>query len=292
MTAGISRARPDERGSERDSDDAAGTESCIEIARAALAHPERADRKHDIEDIEHADRYVLRSEQPDEEARLRLVAEHVEALHQLGYGAGRSRRRLAARALGSAGRGTALTRTSAPISRKTQPGPQAAITSPATAGATRTLTLSIHPETTLAAVSSSGTLASAGTSVGNRRSRNDDRRRRDGGPGIREPRWPAENQYGCSRAHRDALGHVAQGENEGGAIPIGENRGERREERCRNELDECDESGHRCAASVVRVHDHRDPDGPLGAVEEEQGDLLPPEVGVAEDDSDGVADLV
>ena len=49
--------------------------------------------------------------------------------------------------------------------------------------------------------------------------------------------------------------------------------------------------GHRRAALVVRVHDHRDPDGPLGAVEEEQGDRLPTEIGVAEDDGDGVADL-
>ena len=77
MTAGISRARPDERRGERDSDDAAGAKRCIEIAGAPLTHPERADREHDIEDIEHADRDALRAEQPDEESRLRLVAEHL-----------------------------------------------------------------------------------------------------------------------------------------------------------------------------------------------------------------------
>ena len=95
---------------------------------------------------------------------MRLFAEHLEPLQQLGHFAGgRVRRRLSGPRIGKTR--IAPTSTSAPISRKTQPGPQAAISSPATAGAMRTLMLSIHPDTTLAAVSSSGTLARAGTSV-------------------------------------------------------------------------------------------------------------------------------
>src|SRR6185503_3079202 len=52
-----------------------------------------------------------------------------------------------------------------PITAKTQPGEATASNTPASAGATSTLTLSIQPETTLVAVSSSGVLASDGTSA-------------------------------------------------------------------------------------------------------------------------------
>jgi len=51
--------------------------------------------------------------------------------------------------------------------RNTQPGPQCAISKPATAGATSTLTLSFQPETTFAAVSSCGARASAGVRAAN-----------------------------------------------------------------------------------------------------------------------------
>jgi hypothetical protein len=49
------------------------------------------------------------------------------------------------------------------IVAKTMPGLQTSSRTPATAGATSTLALSIHPETTFVAVSSSGERASAGT---------------------------------------------------------------------------------------------------------------------------------
>ncbi len=55
--------------------------------------------------------------------------------------------------------------TSSPIDRNTQPGPAVASRTPASAGATSTLTLSVQPKTTFDAVSSSGTRASAGASA-------------------------------------------------------------------------------------------------------------------------------
>ena len=53
----------------------------------------------------------------------------------------------------------------AAISAKTQPGPALDRITPARAGAVSTATLSVHPETTFAAVSSSGSRASDGVSA-------------------------------------------------------------------------------------------------------------------------------
>ena len=156
---------PDERRGDRDPERAAGAEGRVEVAGATLAHPERVDREHDVEHVEHPDRDVLRAEQADEQPRLRLVAQHLEALEELRRRCRSPRPALAAGGPLIGRTRTAATRTSAPISRKTQPGPHVAISSPATAGATSTLTLSIQPEITLAAVSSSGARASAGVSV-------------------------------------------------------------------------------------------------------------------------------
>ena len=51
------------------------------------------------------------------------------------------------------------------MTANTDPGPDTPSSTPATAGATSTLTLSFQPEITLAAVSSSGRWASAGSST-------------------------------------------------------------------------------------------------------------------------------
>jgi len=51
------------------------------------------------------------------------------------------------------------------MAAKTQPGPTVASSAPASAGATSIATLSFHPDTTLAAVSSSGRRARNGTSA-------------------------------------------------------------------------------------------------------------------------------
>ena len=53
----------------------------------------------------------------------------------------------------------------ADMTAKTQPGPAVARSTPATAGAVSMATLSVHPETTFEAVSSSGRRARCGTSA-------------------------------------------------------------------------------------------------------------------------------
>ncbi len=60
---------------------------------------------------------------------------------------------------------TADTSVAAAMAAKTQPGPTVASSAPARAGATSIATLSFHPDTTFAAVSSSGRRARNGTSA-------------------------------------------------------------------------------------------------------------------------------
>ena len=110
----------------------------------------------------------------------------------------------------------------------------------------------------------------------------------DGGGGercepVREQGRRAGAERGRSGGHGSCLRDVARGEDTRRARAVGEYRRERGEHRCGHELRQRDQTGRRRAALLVRVHEHRDPDAPLGGVEAGERELDAPEVGVTED---------
>ena len=93
-------------------------------------------------------------------------------------------------------------------------------------------------------------------------------------------------QGGRGRAHRQPLRDVAECQHPRGPIAVGEHRRERRRQPGRHELRGRDEPGGRRAALLVGIDEHRDPDAPFGRVEAGEGELDPPQLGIAEDAAD------
>ena len=58
----------------------AEAERRVEVSRATVTHSEHAHREHDVEDVQHAERDLLRAEQPDERSGGRLADDDGEAL--------------------------------------------------------------------------------------------------------------------------------------------------------------------------------------------------------------------
>ena len=84
------------------------------------------------------------------------------------------------------------------------------------------------------------------------------------------------------RAQRQRLRDVAEREHASGPVAVGEHRRERRRDPRRNQLREGDEPGGCRSALLVGIDEHRDPDAPLGRVEACEGELDPPQLGIAE----------
>jgi hypothetical protein len=155
----------------------------------------------------------------------------------------------------------------------TVPGPASPSTTPVIPGATSTLTLSFQPEITFAAVKSSGRRATAGRStawvgrvtVTAVAANAAQATARTGGPWV--------NKMAAVAAIPRGLREVPGREDEDGRVPVGQHRHKRSADRRGQELRECGHTGCGRAASLVGVDEHRDPDGPFGAVEGRVRDL-------------------
>ena len=122
-------------------------------------------------------------------------------------------------------------------------GPPGCEKHPASAGATRTLMLSFHPETTFVAVSSSGSSCQRRRERGERRPRDGHRRRCDGGHRDTPTRQARRQEQRCGRRPLRPLRDVAERQYSARAVAIGEHGRERSEERRRHELDQGHEPG-------------------------------------------------
>jgi hypothetical protein len=154
---------PDQARGHHDGDDPAGTEGRIEVAHPVSAAMEHVLRVLDTEHAEGADRDPLGAEQGHEHGRLRVTSHGRERAAESGpvlspcsdLGTGGA-------TFLSGSTSAAPNAQPAAASANTAVSDQTARTTPASAGATSMLTLSIHPEATFVAVSSSGVRATAG----------------------------------------------------------------------------------------------------------------------------------
>ena len=88
---------PDERRRDGDRERAAETERCVQVPRTPVPHSEHAHREHDVEDVQHPECDLLRSEQADERSCRWLAHDDREPLDELLLDA-RARRRIGGRA--------------------------------------------------------------------------------------------------------------------------------------------------------------------------------------------------
>ena len=186
---------------------------------------------------------------------------------------------------------TAAARATPAITAKTVPAPPAPSRTPASAGAPRMLE----------------TLDPAGCDVcrrqlfrragkrrhqhGLNRARDRHRGGGDGGERVCRYRRAAAEEHCRRRAHRAALRCVANRQDSRRREAAAERCSHRSEDRRGHELNKCDKTRGRCAATLVRVDEHRDPHAPLRRVEPDERELDPPQIRIAHHAAEHPRDL-
>ncbi len=280
---------PDERCRDADAKCAAGTERRIEVAGATVAHAERADREHDVEDIEHPERDLLRSEQPDQGTCSGFADDDGEPLNQLcpdARATGRVRR-WACDAADEQRRDSDGRAHNEEHPARAGDGEQHA----GDGGRDKDADALVPAGDDVRGGQLLGPAAEGGRECSHRRAGHRHRGCRHGGAPVRQGRRAVEQEHSGGSAHAQSLRDVAECQDPGGAVAIAENRGERREQCRGHELNQCDDSCGGRTPVAVGVHEHRDPHGPLGSVEQREREFHPAKLRVANDDRADATDL-
>jgi hypothetical protein len=161
------------------------------------------------------------------------------------------------------------------ITANTVAGSETCNSTPATNGPRRMPALSIIPRRNVRGGEVLRRVGDRGKERGLHRPREGDAARGEGGERVDDRDRSAGVHRDRDGSERAGLEEVVGEQHAVLAEPVGRVGGDRRDHRCRKELDHRDETGGRRPASCVCEHEDRDPGGELRHVEAGEGDLDP-----------------